>query len=326
MFPQLPEHQRLQVLMAQKDPLLQVEELTHLQIPHQTLSFPVLGFTLGKNDPSLPTLGLFGGVHGLERIGSHVVISFLEHVMSQLAWNEDLRWSLERCRIVAIPLINPVGMALGRRSNGNHVDLMRNAPVEALEPVPLLIGGQRLSRYLPYFRGTPGVMEPESQAVVNFVRKHCFGSGFSLCVDFHSGFGIRDQIWYPYAKTRAAFPQLRELETLFGELNRALPHHVYHIEPQSKVYLTHGDLWDHLHELHTLETSGRLFLPLTLEMGSWMWVKKNPLQLFNIFGLYNPVKPHRHKRIMRRHLSLMWFLFYAASNYQRWLRHSGKSS
>ena len=69
-------------------------------------------------------------------------------------------------------------------------------------------------------------------------------------------------------------------------------HHRYVIEPQSRQYLAHGDLWDHLY-LRSRERPERVFLPLTLEMGSWIWVKKNPRQLFSRQGIFNPLVQHR---------------------------------
>ena len=81
--------------------------------------------------------------------------------------------------------------------------------------------------------------------------------------------------------------------------------------------MTHGDLWDHLY-LEALQ-QGTTFLPLTLEMGSWRWIKKNPLQLFSKFGLFNPLPSHRLSRVLRRHLNWLNFLVAAAASYRNWL-------
>ncbi len=313
----LYEHQRILELAKFKDPLLDVRILDHVKFKQGEL--PIMGFTLGSRDPKAPVLGLFGGVHGLERVGSHVALASLEHLISQLRWNDDFRESLKHCRIISIPLVNPGGMALSLRSNPNGIDLMRNAPIEALEPVAYLVGGHRISPKLPWYRGPQGApMETEARALVEFVRKEALASPFSLCMDFHSGFGVRDRIWSPFARTRKPFPLQTEIDRLTHLLDETLPHHVYHVEPQSKTYLTHGDLWDYLFEISVNEHPGNHFIPLTLEMGSWMWVRKNPLQLFKVWGLFNPSKVHRHNRIMRRHLSLISFLFFAAKNYGRW--------
>ena len=52
-------------------------------------------------------------------------------------------------------------------------------------------------------------------------------------------------------------------------------------------------------------------MSLTLEMGSWQWLRKNPLHLFHRHGLFHPMLPHRHQRILRRHLTLFDFLLRA---------------
>ena len=62
-----------------------------------------------------------------------------------------------------------------------------------------------------------------------------------------------------------------------------------------------------------------VFLPFTLEMGSWLWVKKNPRQLLSLFGLFNPILPHRLTRVLRRHLTLFDFLLHATASHQQWL-------
>jgi len=105
----------------------------------------------------------------------------------------------------------------------------------------------------------------------------------------------------------------------FGQLlDASLLHHRYVFEPQSHQYLTHGDLWDHLH-LAAVAASDRVFLPLTLEMGSWLWVKKNPRQLFSRHGIFNPLIEHRQQRVLRRHLALLDFVMRAAVSHRHWL-------
>jgi hypothetical protein len=76
--------------------------------------------------------------------------------------------------------------------------------------------------------------------------------------------------------------------------------------------------------LESLENAST-FLPLTMEMGSWRWVKKNPLQLASIDGLFNPVKPHRLQRALRGHIVLMEFLIRAVRAYQNWMPDLHKS-
>ena len=102
-----------------------------------------------------------------------------------------------------------------------------------------------------------------------------------------------------------------------GVLDESLLHHRYLFEPQSRQYLAHGDLWDHLYR-RAIAGGGGPLLPLTLEMGSWLWVKKNPRQVFSRHGIFNPLIEHRQQRVLRRHLGLLDFLMRAAASHGRW--------
>ena len=285
--------------------------------------FPIYSFELGSEDKTTPVFGLFGGVHGLERVGTHVVLAYLESLMTQSAWDADLRRRFENCRLVSIPLINPAGMYFGSRSNPNGVDLMRNSPVEASGETPFLLGGHRWGPKFPWFRGDVGAaMEKEAQVLVDFVKEQCFDAPVALTLDIHSGFGMKDRLWYPYAKTIGDFPKIDEVNRFKALLDTSHPNHIYAVESQSLSYTTHGDLWDYLFDQH-LEQGGsteKLFLPWTLEIGSWLWIRKNPIQLFSALGPFNPVKVHRHRRTMRRHMPLLDFFLRAAKHNSSWLK------
>jgi len=280
--------------------------------------FEVPVVTLGNPDPALPAVGIFGGVHGLERIGAQVALASLRHVVSRLRWDDALHRQLDCLRLVFMPIVNPGGLWLGTRANPAGVDLMRNAPVEASERVPFLVGGQRIGPGLPWYRGPAGApMEPESAALGRVVERELLGRPFSLAVDCHSGFGIADRIWFPYAHSPAPIEHLPELHALNAVFDQAHPHHRYIFEPQSRQYLTHGDLWDWLYQ-RALARPDQVFLPLTLEMGSWLWIKKNPRQLFSRRGIFNPLAGHRQARVLRRHLAWLDFLMRAAASHARW--------
>lgn len=313
----LPEMRKIRNLIHMANPeLVKVSELARVNVKNK--SYPIYSFQIGTSDVEAPVLGLFGGVHGLERVGSHVVISYLQSLFTQMKWDEDLRELLKTSRIVSIPLINPGGMAGLSRSNPNGVDLMRNAPVDSDGVnLPFLAGGHRLSSKIPWYRGKAGApLELESQTLVDYVKKEIFNSVTAITVDFHSGFGMVDRFWYPYAKTTEQFPNIREVDALKDLLDETLNNHIYSIEPQSYSYTTHGDLWDYLYDEHQgTNTNGlKLFIPWTLEMGSWNWVRKNPKQLFSALGPFNPIISHRHSRTLRRHKPLIDFLFKATRN------------
>lgn len=281
--------------------------------------FDVHVITLGQGGPDAPAVGFFGGVHGLERIGAEVVIAYLGSLVRRLSWDGLLREQLTQLRLVFMPLVNPGGYWLGTRANPQGVDLMRNAPVDAIEPVPWLIGGQRLSPTLPWYRGQPRMpMQPESAALCDVVEKELLPHPFSIAVDCHSGFGVSDRIWFPYAHTSMPIDHLAELHALREIFDQAHCYHRYVFEPQSQQYLTHGDLWDHLYLQSRLHHAQNTFLPLTLEMGSWLWVKKNPRQLFSRHGIFNPLIRHRQERVLRRHMGLLDFMARAACSQQHW--------
>ena len=290
-------------------------------VTYEGSEFPLYTILFGTEDKSAPCLGIMGGVHGLERIGSSVVIAYLQSLSEIMTWDKAFLSRLKTSRLVFMPIVNPVGMYLTRRANGRGVDLMRNSPVQAEEEPAFLLGGQTYSSKLPWYRGethAEEAMEAESRALCRFVAREIFPSKLSLAVDVHSGFGSVDRLWFPYARSRKAPPEIVEITALKKVFDRSYPNHIYKIEPQSKSYTTHGDLWDWLYDRKRIEVPGGLFLPWTLELGSWIWLKKNPRQLFSSLGAFNPQKPHRLQRILRRHLTLFDFLHRALMSPEPW--------
>lgn len=297
-----PELIFLENLLSELKDRARIEQVA--SIPFAGSRFPIYTVAVGNPKPEAPVLALVGGVHGQEKIGAQVVLSYLETLSELMKWDELTNLMLERIRIVFYPIVNPVGMFLLRRGNGNRVDLMRNAPGEMGRGTSL-VGGQRLSPFLPWYRGKRGApMEIEAQALCDFVRRELFTSTVSIALDCHSGYGTMDRLWFPYSHTLEPYPELAEVYALKNLLDNSYPNHVYCVEPVAQTYTIQGDLWDYLYDEHP----GKKFLPLTLEMGSWLWLKKNPVQLLSSIGLFQPMHLHRHKRVLRRHLPLIDFL------------------
>lgn len=304
-------------------PVGEVREEALVRYRHQ--DFPILSFRFGSTDPSAPTLLFVAGVHGLEKIGTHVVTSFLKSFIRLAQWDHTLIHLLETCRILFYPLVNPIGMLLNSRANGHGVDLMRNAPIDAEERTLPLVGGHRIGNWLPWYRGElDRPMELEAMTLCDFVRREVFPSRTSLILDVHSGFGLVDRVWFPYASSHRYYPNAPRILALKKLLDQSYPHHVYIIEPQHHAYTTHGDLWDYLSLEHQAAHLPGTMIPLTMEMGSWHWVKKNPKQLFSSFGIFNPVLPHRIKRAERRHFFLFDFLVKAIASGDRWAELQGQ--
>ena len=293
-------------------------ETLAMVLDKQGREFPIQKITFGNPDPRAPVLGIIGGVHGLERIGAQVAIAFLNMLSNLVMWDSNTAYALSKIRVFFIPVLNPTGIYNRTRSNANGVDLMRNAPVEADDP-PFLVGGHRISPHFWWYRGPEGAdLEIESKVLIDSVIQEIGQSPLSLTIDVHSGFGTQDQIWFPYARTRNKFPHLPHLHSLIDLFDHTFPHHFYRIEPQAANYTTHGDLWDFIYDQNLKQNPQSVYLPLCLEMGSWMWLKKNPTQIFLADGPFNPIKKHREKRILRRHYTFFDFLIKAMSSENAW--------
>ncbi len=197
---------------------------------------------------------------------------------------------------------------------------MRNAPFEGDEKGLPFVSGHYKTPLLPWYRGQKGAeFETETKALVEVVKKNVFRSEFSLSLDIHSGFGMRDRIWYPWSGSKKAIPDQKTVDKIDAVFRKSHPFHFYKIEPQTSSYVIHGDPWDYLYDLHLKQRSGdQIYIPMALEMGSCTWRRKNPGQFFRRDGIYNPIIPHRYNRIMRRHRPMLDFLIHMVANHRHW--------
>ncbi len=314
----LPELIELENLIAEGKQHLRVTVPLH--IPQGDISLPFYVLEMGSQAPQAPTLALIGGVHGIERIGTQVILAFLRTLLRRLEWDPAAADMLSQIRLLLIPIVNPGGMWRNSRANPRGIDLMRNAPVDAEGRPPFLVSGQRISHHLPWYRGRrTDPMQAESQALVDAMRSILRGQQHCISLDCHSGFGYRDRIWFPWAKSTQPWPGVAEALALTELFEHTYPSHDFYLfEPQAHSYTTHGDLWDYLYQDYAAQQPDGLYLPLTLEMGSWLWVKKNPRHLLRYHSLFNPILPHRHQRILRRHFTLIEFMMSAVRSMPLW--------
>lgn len=291
----------------------------HGQVSHGDHTFPIISFQFGTKDKKAPTLVFVAGVHGLEKIGTQILTAYLESFVQLLSWDYGLQESLKKSRIVFYPIVNPVGMYLNQRSNGQGIDLMRNGFQDASDPVPPLMGGHRLSPLIPWYRGKVGEgLQIEAELLCELMREFYENQSPTIALDVHSGFGLKDSLWFPYAGNSQYFPEASRILAMKKLLDRSFGHHTYSVEPQHVSYKTHGDLWDHMLNDAEKLSNRAPFIPLTLEMGSWTWVRKNPRQVFSRLGLFNPILPHRIKRAERRHFILFNFLVKIIASPEVW--------
>lgn len=326
--------------------LFQHEVLGEVSVKNRTI--PIYGLQLGAQDPSLPVLGVFAGVHGLEKIGTHIIVNYLNTLASNLNWDTSLISSLEKMRIVTIPIVNPGGMYMNRRSNPNGVDLMRNAPVDAESSGVFLGSGHRYSNKLPWYRGEENILEYENAILRDFVVKNMMSAPFAMSVDIHSGFGWHDRLWYPYAKSYKPFDQTRVTSVFARYLKLSHPYHRYIVEKQSDSYLIHGDMWDYIYDIHkekslsserlskltssafnaatsanmsSEEIYKNIYIPWTLEIGSWSWLLRKPHRIFSTSGLFHTEKTtNKYAFTMRKHWGLLDFFQRMTIHYRTWVR------
>jgi len=71
-------------------------------------------------------------------------------------------------------------------------------------------------------------------------------------------------------------------------------------------YQTHGDLWDFaLLEYEKKKQKKSLFLPFTLEIGTWQELRKNPGRIFRKRHIFNPPREGR-KAYLKAHRQMLW--------------------
>ena len=205
----------------------------------------------------------------------------------RLPWDALLHALLERVRLVFMPLVNPGGMLRGTRANPNGVDLMRNAPVDALEPRALPGGRpahQRRAALVPRRRRVPPC-KAESAALCRVVEERTAGRGRSAwrwtatrASGCATGSGFRSRT---AARPIEHLPEMHALHEIFEQTQQPPSLCVRAAEPPVP------GAWRPVGPPlppGLRAAPERVFLPLTLEMGSWLWVKKNPRQLFSRHG------------------------------------------
>ena len=115
MQPKLPELIELERIIEAGKSLLNARIACNVEVKGER--FPVYVLTMGSSDPQAPAVGFFGGVHGLERIGTRVLLAFLRSLLARLQWDPVLHHQLTSVRLVFMPLVNPGGMWNNTRCN-----------------------------------------------------------------------------------------------------------------------------------------------------------------------------------------------------------------
>ncbi|TGL40390.1 M14 family zinc carboxypeptidase [Leptospira perdikensis] len=265
--------------------------------------FPIYVLEIGKEKAIKRNVaGLVAGVHGLETIGIRVLLDFLDDLFARKT--SDLYKEIRdgELGIVCIPILNPGGVAMKRRSNPGGVDLMRNSGVEAVK-APFFFGGHKISNLFPYYRGN--VLQSESKVLDRFYAEYLLPAENKMIpvIDIHSGFGAVDHVWWPYAGTHEQCADETLFQNIANYLTTKFNHILYRFGPQSETYTTHGDLWDRLYNEYQkikpdTDINGSRFLPLTLEIGTWSDIQLDPWKIFRKRGIFNPTRELKQESII----------------------------
>ena len=128
---------------------------------------------------------------------------------------------------------------------------MRNASLNSSEKVALMLGGLPIRQRLPWYRRVSDEpTEADTQALSIVAQQETMSREFSIALDSHSGFDLKDRIWFSCSHSRTPIPQLPEILALKDLFNQTYRDHNYLFEvfeAKNNQHLTHGDLWDYFY-------------------------------------------------------------------------------
>jgi hypothetical protein len=87
------------------------------EVAHKDHVLPVYQVSLGATSAKAPGIAFIGGVHGVERIGTQIILAFMRTILERQRWETDFRNLLNNIHLTFIPIVNPGGMWDNTRSN-----------------------------------------------------------------------------------------------------------------------------------------------------------------------------------------------------------------
>ncbi len=185
------------------------------------LKIPVMAYQFGTSGAKVL---LMGGVHGDEPEG----VALAANLLATFSQKFDFK-----LQMTVIPVFNPDGQILHKRTNGNGVDLNRNMPTK---------DWTKEARAERYFPGLSAGSESESQALVKFLEKekpdliislHSWEpmlntngdcKGEAEIISKKTGYKITDDIGYPTPGSHGTYCGYElKIPTLTYEIQRDLP-------------------------------------------------------------------------------------------------------
>ncbi|MCW5618215.1 MAG: zinc carboxypeptidase, partial [Nitrosomonas sp.] len=83
----IPELQQIEAIIKWSD-YKHLSSTVLCRVPCEDELLPIYALTLGNRVDEVPCIVYVAGIHGLERIGTQVVIAFLEALLERLAWDQ----------------------------------------------------------------------------------------------------------------------------------------------------------------------------------------------------------------------------------------------
>jgi Zinc carboxypeptidase len=292
-------------LVKKSDGLMRIRQLDYSSPSKKGQRWPIYLLEVGKKSAFKKHAPLLvSGVHGLETIGIRIHLDILSRLIDTKGRHYSPDLIAGKFGLYSIPIMNPAGVAGVTRSNARGIDLNRNSGVEAEGALPFF-GGHKLTGALPYFRGH--TKERETRALFHFLHEEFLRrrKKVHLALDIHSGYGSQNFFWWPYSFSKKVVFQEQAFLKIAARLRSSHP--LYRIEPMALSYQTHGDLWDAalIEFERTQQNKKSLFLPFTLEVGTWQEIRKSPRRLFNREAIFNPPRESR-KAYLKAHRALLW--------------------
>lgn len=199
-----------------------------------------------QSDEVEPEFKYISSMHGDEITGREMSIRLIEEIALKYGEDQEITELVNNTEIYIMPSMNPDGSELGRRGNGNWVDLNRNFPD---------ITRDRES--------TPQGRQVENQAVMNFQKER----NFSLSANFHGGTVVANYPWDSKYELHPFDELLRELSSIYAEHNPEMKNSSEFpggITNGAEWYVVRGGMQDWSYTWHN-------DLQITLELSHRKW-------------------------------------------------------
>src|ERR1700760_1347824 len=79
------EYEELKAILEASSAIFEIRNVCETRVRGRT--FRVFTASIGSTDPLAPAIGFFGGIHGLERIGSQLVLAFMRALLARPVWD-----------------------------------------------------------------------------------------------------------------------------------------------------------------------------------------------------------------------------------------------